>query len=162
MEIPRDSIAEPKSVIWPFRLSFITAAISSAVPLQFRNSSSYPATVSIPSLNIRFRPDIASSVNTLCRAAAFWASPMPSVAASTSVRMSVRSRKFPSASWTATVVPLIETAPLSIWAVRSRITARSLVPAVEPFSPWFAIASKREVTVCTSWPAAFRFAAQFL
>ena len=116
----------------PERLSFIIAAISSAVPLAPRRLSSYPAILSMPSLRIRFRPLVESAVKVEDRATARSASPMPFVAASTSVRMSVRSRKLPSASMTATEVSPILIWPSSMAFVMSRMIAARAVPASLP------------------------------
>ena len=67
-------------------------AVASAVPAQLYSSSRKPTSSPAPALSIRFRPLMESAVNVDCRAAAFSASPMPLVAASTSARMSAKSR----------------------------------------------------------------------
>ena len=76
----------------PFRLLFITSAISPAAPLDFLNSSSNFAASSIPALSIKLRPLIESEVNVADNADAFSASPIPFVAFSTSSKISVKSR----------------------------------------------------------------------
>ena len=86
----------------------------------------------MPSFSSRLRPFVESAVKVVERAAAFSASPMPSVAFSTSVRMSVRSLKLPCASCTATEVSPILIAPPSMAFVISRIMAASEVPARLP------------------------------
>ena len=63
---------------------------------------------------------------------------------------------------TATDCSPIAMAPSSIFAVISRSTALSAVPASEPFKPWLAIMLMAAEVVSTSMPAAFAFAAQFL
>ena len=118
--------------ISPLRLSFIVSAISEAAPVELLNASSYPAMFSMPSFSIKFRPFVESAVNVAPSAAALSASPIPSVAFSTSSRISVRSRKLPCASDTATEVSPILIAPSSMLFVMSRITAVSAVPASEP------------------------------
>ena len=146
----------------PVRLSFMMPAISSAVPPEWRNASSYPDTFPIPSVRIIFNAFIESLVKVEPRAAALSASPMSPVALSTSIRISVKSRKFPDESCTAIEVSPILIAPFSIFCVMSRMVAASAVPDSEPLKPWFAIASSKEVVVSTSCPAACKLAAEFL
>ena len=86
----------------------------------------------MPSLRIRFRPLVESAVKVEDSATARSASPIPFVAASTSVRMSVRSRKLPCASITATEDSPILIAPSFIPLVMSRIIAAMAVPASDP------------------------------
>ena len=121
--------------ISPVRLSFMVSAISCAAPVDPLRASSYPATLSMPSFRTIFTALIESSVNVALKAAALCAFPIPSVALSTSVKISVRSRKLPEASCTATEVSPIFIAPSSIFAVMSRITAARDVPASDPFRP---------------------------
>ena len=82
-----------------------------------------------------FKPEIESEVKVDAKAAAFSASPIPWVAVSTSLIISVISRKLPFASITATVVSPMAIFPSSIFAVMSRIIAETLVPASELFDP---------------------------
>ena len=159
--IPTSSAAELNSFKAPARLSLLIFAASAAVPLALRSSSSYWATLSTPSFKIRLTPFKESAVNTELNAVARCASPMPSVAVATSVKISVMSRKLPFESCTAMLVLPIVIAPFFILAVRSRIIAASCVPARLPFVPWFAIASSSAVVVSKSCPDAFMFAAQF-
>ena len=70
----------------------MAVAASSAAPAHPYRSSLKEDSSPAPALSMRFRPLMESAVNVLCRAAAFSASPMPSVAASTSARMSAKSR----------------------------------------------------------------------
>ena len=159
--MPRPSAALFISVMAPCRLFCMVPAIVDAAPSQFSRASSYPAILDTPSARIIFRPPTDRDVNVADSAADRSAVPMPSVAASTSSMMSVRSRKFPFASVTATAVSPIWIFPSSIFAVISRIMADSFVPASEPLIPWFANASRKDVVVFMSCPAAFMLAAQF-
>ena len=166
----------------PLRLFVMVPAMSAAAPSQFRSSSSKAAVLPTPSFRTRLRPLMESAVNTEPTAEALSASPMDAVAASTSARISVRSRKFPSASLTAmasspimmiclpmrSVIPSMPNFARSsssttscMLFVRSRIMAVRAVPAFAPLRPWFAMAARRAVTVSTSCPAAFRLAALF-
>ncbi len=70
----------------------MVSASASAAPPEAYSSSRKPAISSAPALRSRLRPLMESAVNVLCRAAAFSASPMPSVAFSTSARMAAKSR----------------------------------------------------------------------
>ena len=76
----------------PARLSFRMSAIFLADPALPSSSSLYPAILSMPSFSSRFTPLMESAVKIFFRAAAFSASPMPSVAFSTSRMMSIMSR----------------------------------------------------------------------
>ena len=133
--MPRPSVAELSSVMAPFRLPCMVLAIFEAVPSALRRASSYPETLSMPSVRIMFRPPTDLDVNVVDNAAAFSASPIPEVAASTSVIISVRSRKFPFASMTATATSPIWIFPSDIFAVMSRMIADSFVPASDPLMP---------------------------
>ena len=159
--MPSPSNADPAFVMSPAKLSCIVSAMAAAAPSAFRSSSSYPATLSIPSLSTRFKPLNAVLLNVAARAALRSSVPIPERAPLTSARISVMSRKLPFESATATSVSPILIRPFSIFCVIWVIIDPNAVPASEPFSPWFAIPSSRAVTVSMSCPAAFRLAAQF-
>ena len=144
------SSLELSAVMSPLNVSFIVAAISLAVPSHPLSASSKSAVLSTPALSIRFNPLILSDVNVAISAELFSASPMPSVASSTSFRMSVRSLKLPSASCTSTLVSPIFIAPSFILLVMSRITAVRAVPASDPLRPWLAMLESSAVVVSTS------------
>ena len=87
--IAAPSKADFNAVICPLRLSFIILAISSAVPELFLNSFSKSSMFPLPVCKSMFSAFSESDVKVLINAAFFCASPIPSVAFSTSRNISV-------------------------------------------------------------------------
>ena len=140
----------------------MVSAIDAAAPEHDERPAANSDADALPAFSSRFRPLVESAVKVSASAAALCPSVMPDVAASMSATTSVRSRKLPSESSTATDVSPIWTAPSSMLALRSRMIAVRAVPASLPLRPWFAIMASSVVTVPTSWPIPCRYAAQFL
>ena len=132
------------------------------MPLLFSNFFVNSSILSAPVLHKIPIPFIESAVNVVISAAVFWASPIPSVALSTSAIISVISLKFPLASCTCTFVLPICIAPFFIFCVISLIIAFSAVPPSLPFRP--ASANLLSIAVVSSKliPALCALTAQFL